>query len=81
MRDSRDGFVIAEKDLKLRGLGEVLGTRQTDLAQFRVADLERDGDLMESVRNTSRELIERSSEYAEPLINCWFDRGEDYAHV
>ncbi|WP_299734601.1 ATP-dependent DNA helicase RecG [uncultured Endozoicomonas sp.] len=81
MRDSSDGFVIAEKDLELRGPGEVLGTRQTGLAQFRVADLERDGDLMESVRNAARELIERSPEYAEPLINRWLGRGEDYANV
>ncbi|WP_095210254.1 ATP-dependent DNA helicase RecG [Endozoicomonas ascidiicola] len=81
MRDSSDGFVIAEKDLELRGPGEVLGTRQTGLAQFRVADLERDGDLMESVRNAARELIEQSPECAEPLINRWLGRGEDYANV
>src|SRR3546814_11882419 len=46
MRETNDGFVIAEKDLELRGPGELLGTRQTGLAMFRVADLVRDADLL-----------------------------------
>ncbi|WP_419537239.1 ATP-dependent DNA helicase RecG [Endozoicomonas sp.] len=81
MRDSNDGFVIAEKDLELRGPGEVLGTRQTGLAQFRVADLERDRDLLMAVRTAAQELIQQSPEGVEPLVHRWLGKGEDYANV
>ncbi|KEI69741.1 ATP-dependent DNA helicase RecG [Endozoicomonas elysicola] len=81
MRDSNDGFVIAEKDLELRGPGEVLGTRQTGLAQFRVADLERDRDLLMAVRTAAQELIRQSPEGVEPLVNRWLGKGEEYANV
>ena len=81
MRDSSDGFVIAEKDLQLRGPGEVLGTRQTGLTQFRVADLERDGDLLMAVRSAALELLVQSPQTVEPLVNRWLARGEEYANV
>ena len=81
MRDSNDGFVIAEKDLQLRGPGEVLGTRQTGLAQFRVADLERDRDLLMTVRTAAQELIHQSPETVEPLVNRWLSKGKEYANV
>ena len=81
MRDSTDGFVIAEKDLKLRGPGEVLGTRQTGLAQFRVADLERDGDLLEDVKSAAQQLLKQSPQNAEPLLSRWLAQGEQYASV
>ncbi|WP_257267243.1 ATP-dependent DNA helicase RecG [Endozoicomonas sp. ONNA2] len=81
MRDSNDGFVIAEKDLQLRGPGEVLGTRQTGLAQFRVADLERDRDLLMAVRTAAQELMHQSPEAVEPLVNRWLSKGEEYANV
>ncbi len=81
MRDSNDGFVIAEKDLELRGPGEVLGTRQTGLAQFRVADLERDRDLLMAVRTAAQELIRQSPEGVEPLVHRWLGKGEEYANV
>lgn len=81
MRDSNDGFVIAEKDLELRGPGEVLGTRQTGLAQLRVADLERDRDLLVTVRTAAQELMRQSPENIEPLVNRWLGKGEEYANV
>ena len=81
MRDSTDGFAIAEKDLKLRGPGEVLGTRQTGLAQFRVADLERDSDLLEDVKPAAQQLLQQSPESAEPLLSRWLSHGEQYASV
>ena len=81
MRNSTDGFVIAEKDLELRGPGEVLGTRQTGLAQFRVADLERDGDLLEDVRSASKTLLTISPDSSEPLVSRWLGHGEQYANV
>ena len=81
MRDSSDGFVIAEKDLQLRGPGEVLGTRQTGLTQFRVADLERDSALLVAVRSAAQELLVQSPQTVEPLVNRWLARGEEYANV
>ena len=81
MRDSNDGFIIAEKDLELRGPGEVLGTRQTGLVQFRVADLERNRGLLAAVRTAAQELIHQSPESVEPLINRWLGKSEEYANV
>jgi ATP-dependent DNA helicase RecG len=81
MRDSSDGFVIAEKDLELRGPGEVLGTRQTGLAQFRVADLERDAVLLESVKDAGQVLLSTAPQNAEPLILRWLGHAEKYANV
>ena len=81
MRESTDGFVIAEKDLELRGPGEVLGTRQTGLAQFRVADLERDGDLLDDVKLAALQLLQQSPDSVNPLLSRWLSQGEQYASV
>jgi ATP-dependent DNA helicase RecG len=59
MRETQDGFRIAEEDLRLRGEGEVLGTRQSGLAAFRLARLESDGDLLEAARDDARLIVER----------------------
>ncbi|MDP0561118.1 MAG: ATP-dependent DNA helicase RecG [Candidatus Endonucleobacter sp. (ex Gigantidas childressi)] len=81
MRNSSDGFVIAEKDLQIRGPGEVMGTRQTGLMQFRVAVLERDGDLLNDVRSAAIQLMEESPDSAELLIDRWMGRNEQYRDV
>ena len=57
IRDTNDGFEIARRDLELRGPGELLGTRQTGLAQLRVADLVRDADLLPRVQQTAELLL------------------------
>lgn len=75
MRDTTDGFRIAEKDLELRGPGEVLGTRQTGLAQMKIADLERDRDLLEQVSPLARALLETAPEASPHLIRRWL--GEE----
>ncbi|GGY04282.1 ATP-dependent DNA helicase RecG [Litchfieldella qijiaojingensis] len=75
MRETSDGFRIAEKDLELRGPGEVLGTRQTGLAQMKIADLERDRDLLEQVSPLAKALLEEAPEASEPLIRRWL--GEE----
>ena len=59
MRETEDGFRIAEADLKLRGEGEVLGTRQSGMAAFRLARIESDGDLLETARDDARLVVER----------------------
>jgi ATP-dependent DNA helicase RecG len=57
MRDTEDGFLIAEEDLKLRGAGEVLGTRQSGLPTFRIADLEAHADLLSTVHDDVRLML------------------------
>lgn len=59
MRDTEDGFIIAEKDLELRGAGEILGTRQSGLPAFRLADIDAHRDLMETAHNESRLLAQK----------------------
>ena len=59
MRESEDGFRIAEADLRLRGEGEVLGTRQSGVAAFRLARLESDANLLEAARDDARMIVER----------------------
>jgi ATP-dependent DNA helicase RecG len=66
LRESDDGFHIAEEDLKLRGAGEVLGTRQSGLPEFRLVDLVAHGDLMEVARDEARLLVERDPELEGP---------------
>lgn len=79
MRETNDGFVIAEKDLELRGPGELLGTRQTGLASFRVADLARDADLLPQVQRIGEQLLERSPELAERIVVRWVGGAMRYA--
>lgn len=80
MRETTDGFRIAEKDLELRGPGEVLGTRQTGMMQFRIADLQRDADLLPKIHQLAADL-EQLPALNESLIRRWLGSGEDYAHV
>jgi ATP-dependent DNA helicase RecG len=79
MRQTHDGFVIAEKDLELRGPGELLGTRQTGLAGFRVADLARDADLLPRVHQLGAHLLESEPEIAERIIARWVGGAARYA--
>ncbi|CAI3790402.1 ATP-dependent DNA helicase RecG [Pseudomonas sp. MM227] len=81
MRETNDGFVIAEKDLQLRGPGEMLGTRQTGLLQFKVADLMRDADLLPAVRDAAQLLIERWPGHVTPLLERWLRHGQQYGQV
>ena len=81
MRETNDGFVIAEKDLELRGPGEMLGTRQTGLLQFKVADLMRDADLLPAVREAAQALIERWPSHVSPLLDRWLRHGQQYGQV
>ncbi|MFK0312249.1 ATP-dependent DNA helicase RecG [Pseudomonas sp. NPDC090233] len=81
MRETNDGFVIAEKDLELRGPGEMLGTRQTGLLQFKVADLMRDADLLPAVRDAAQALIARWPDHVSPLLDRWLRHGQQYGQV
>jgi ATP-dependent DNA helicase RecG len=79
MRETNDGFLIAEKDLELRGPGELLGTRQTGLAGFRLADLGRDAGLLPQVHEIADRLLERSPALAERLVERWIGGATRYA--
>lgn len=82
MRQTNDGFVIAQKDLELRGAGEVLGTRQTGLAEFRIAQLGRDDDLLDDVSVMADQLIESHPQSVNGLIRRWIGDGrKDYGSV
>ncbi len=81
MRETCDGFVIAEKDLELRGPGEMLGTRQTGLLQFKVADLMRDADLLPGVRDAAQALLAHWPQHVSPLLERWLRHGQQYGQV
>ena len=81
LRESNDGFVIAQRDLELRGPGELLGTRQTGLAQLRVADLVRDADLLPQVRAAAARLDSQHPAACAALIARWVGAGEQYGRV
>ena len=81
MRESSDGFIIAEKDLQLRGPGEVLGTRQTGLMEFRVAQLPEHAHLLDTVQSVAESIIASHRELIEPLIQRWTGTDSEFAKV
>ncbi|KKL10564.1 hypothetical protein LCGC14_2554570, partial [marine sediment metagenome] len=81
LRDSNDGFVIAERDLEIRGPGEVLGTKQTGLAEFKIADLTRDKHTLNLVRPIALQMLRQYPEQVEQLINRWLAGKSVYAQA
>ncbi|CDG19850.1 ATP-dependent DNA helicase recG [Xenorhabdus poinarii G6] len=81
LRDSHDGFVIAQKDLEIRGPGELLGTRQTGNAEFRIADLLRDQNMLPDVQRIARYLHQHYPEHAKALIERWLPDSAQYSHA
>jgi ATP-dependent DNA helicase RecG len=81
IRESTDGFEIARRDLELRGPGELLGTRQTGLAQLRVADLMRDADLLPRVQQAAETLLARHPQNIPALADRWIGAGERYGRI
>jgi ATP-dependent DNA helicase RecG len=81
LRDSNDGFVIAEKDLELRGPGEVMGTRQTGQMHFKVADLARDSDLLAVVQQIGDEFFTQAPQAVQPLCDRWLGASTEYSEV
>ena len=81
LRETNDGFVVAEKDMQLRGPGEMLGTRQTGIVELRVADLARDADLLPMVVRLCDELMTDEPGCVEPLTRRWIRAGAEYAKV
>jgi ATP-dependent DNA helicase RecG len=81
MRETNDGFRIAEKDLELRGPGEVVGTRQTGEMSFRVADLVRDAEVMPKVAQAADWLLEHDPRAADALVARWIGQAVEYAQA
>ncbi len=80
MRDSDDGFVIAEKDLELRGPGEVLGTRQTGLVNLRIADLQRDQQWLPQIKQWAVPLLQ-DAQMCDRLMARWIGQRHQYGEV
>ena len=81
LRESNDGFVIAEKDLEIRGAGELLGTRQTGLAELKIADLVRDAALIPMIQQTAYLIWQNYPDNANALINRWLANREQYSNA
>ena len=81
IRESSDGFYIAERDLELRGPGEVLGTRQTGLMEFRIADIQLHADLLPRVKLLAGQLADTDPDRGDQLIRRWLGSAERFAGV
>ncbi|MBU2180051.1 MAG: ATP-dependent DNA helicase RecG, partial [Gammaproteobacteria bacterium] len=81
LRESNDGFVIAQRDLEIRGPGELLGTRQTGVASYRIADLSRDAALIAPAQQAAHQLWQADQRAAEALIRRWLGYRDIYAQA
>ena len=81
LRDSCDGFYIAERDLELRGPGEVLGTRQTGLMEFRIAQLPAHSHLLDEVQVIAALIRQRYPELAGALVQRWTGAKQAFGNV
>lgn len=81
LRDTNDGFLIAQKDLELRGPGELLGTRQTGLPQYRIADLLRDAGLLPRVQLAAESIRRSSSGKGDEIVRRWLGDAGRYGKV
>ena len=81
MRESTDGFYIAERDLQIRGPGQVLGTQQTGLMTFRIADISRDAAMLDDVKEACDVIMQQYPDIIDPLIARWLGDKVHYVHV
>jgi ATP-dependent DNA helicase RecG len=81
LRETNDGFVIAEKDLEMRGAGELLGTRQTGSLSFKIADILRDQALLPQIEPCAKLLAEAKPQNIDALIERWVGSREGYVNA
>jgi ATP-dependent DNA helicase RecG len=81
LRNSNDGFVVAQRDLELRGPGELLGTRQTGLPDYRIADLARDAKLMPQVQIAAESMQRNAPDKAAAIVRRWLGDAGRYGKV
>lgn len=80
MRSTNDGFIISEKDLELRGAGEFLGKRQTGYKHYKIANLQRDQDLLRLIDPWSHQLLQHAPATAKVITQRWLGEIEEYIH-
>ncbi|HFY0601726.1 TPA: ATP-dependent DNA helicase RecG [Legionella pneumophila] len=78
MRSTTDGFLISEKDLELRGSGEILGTKQTGFRQFKIANLQRDKTLFAILRPIAKQLVLEKTAIARQITQRWLGNFEQF---
>ncbi|MFC1518486.1 ATP-dependent DNA helicase RecG [Pseudomonadota bacterium] len=81
LRASNDGFVIAQKDLEIRGPGEVLGTRQTGLAEMKIADLVRDQYLIENTQKLAAHVMQQVPQNVDSIVQRWLGDRQQYVQA
>jgi len=81
LRDTNDGFVVAQRDLELRGPGELLGTRQTGLPEYRIANLVRDAELMPQVQAAAVRISNSDANKAAAIVRRWLGDAGRYGKV
>jgi ATP-dependent DNA helicase RecG len=81
LRDTNDGFVVAQRDLELRGPGELLGTRQTGLPDYRIANLVRDAELMPDVQRTAETMRRSAPDNVAAIVRRWLSDAGRYGKV
>ncbi|HIF9350490.1 TPA: ATP-dependent DNA helicase RecG [Photobacterium damselae] len=81
LRESNDGFVIAQRDLEIRGPGELLGTKQTGIAEFKVADLVRDQYMIPQIQKLARYIHQNYPDNAKAIIDRWLANRENYSNA
>jgi len=81
MRETTDGFKIAEKDMQLRGPGELLGKRQAGFMRFKIADMQRDAALLDDVVTCAEAILQQQPALVKPLVHRWLSNSVEYAHV
>ena len=81
LRGTNDGFIVAQRDLELRGPGELLGTKQTGLPDYRIANLVRDAELMPQVQITAEVLLKKSAAPAAAIVRRWLGDASQYGKV
>ena len=81
IRENSSGFVIAQKDLEMRGAGEVLGTRQTGVVGMRIADVIRDEYMLKDVKKAAAKIYRQWPEKVKPLVRRWLGQSDQYGSV
>ena len=81
LRDTNDGFVVAQRDLELRGPGELLGTKQTGLPDYRIANLVRDADLLPQVQLAAESITHSAPTAAAAIVRRWLGDAGHYGKV
>lgn len=81
MREMSDGFLIAEEDLKIRGPGEIFGSRQSGSLQFRIADLIRDHHMLDEIASVARDMLVHDPAKAQAIIDRWIISIEEFSQA